>query len=74
MSTTLLPFLRIIENLVSDGPSPTLPITLPHLLLNLPRQVPEIPIVFAPDVMRQFMTQGVPDNLIISVSIICVGS
>lgn len=73
MPPTPLPILRIIKNLARNCLPPTLPIPLPYLPLNLPRQIPEIPIMFAPHIMRQLMTQRIPNDFIIAIPIVRIG-
>src|SRR5271170_3591987 len=49
-----------------------LPIRPLHLLFYLICQVPKVPIVFAPHIMGELVTQGLPDHFIIPVSVVCV--
>ena len=70
MPSTPLPILRIIKDLTGNSLPPTLPIPLPNLPLNLPRQIPEILIMIPPHIMRQLMTQRVPNDFIIAIPIV----
>ena len=72
MSTAPLSLLRIIEHFITERLPSALPISLPHLLLNRLAQIPEIPIMIAKDVVRQFMTERIPNDLVIPISIVRV--
>ena len=72
MSPAPLSLLRIIEHFVTERLPSVLPISLPHLLLNGLAQIPKIPIMIAKDVVRQFMTECIPNDLVIPISIVRV--
>ena len=72
MSTAPLSLLRVIEHFITERLPSVLPISLPHFLLNRLAQIPKIPIMIAKDIVRQFMTERIPNDLVFPISVIRV--
>ena len=54
-------------------PSPP-PVSNPDLLLDDVAQIPEVPIVIAPHVVRQLVAQRPPDRRIVAVAVVGIGA
>ena len=70
MAPTPLSLLRIIKDFTADCLPSVLPVSLADFFLDRLAQIPEIPVMVAKNIMRQFVAERISNDFVISISII----